>query len=594
MSIGGVGLNVEYEPDKSKNNGDASVINRKTTAKKSAIQEVIAPVEEVSAYINPGTCINCGTCRELCPVGAIAENQRIICHGCPICTDKPGISPQAMEELATACSCTTACPLGISPQGYIGLTRAGQYEEAFNIIWEKTPLPSVCGSVCHHPCEDACKRGILVDSPIKIRGLKKYLSETEVIDVKKYSVLYDEKIAIIGAGPAGLTAGHYLSAAGYEVTIFESAAEAGGMLKRGIPEFRLTRAAIDRDLERLQKAGLDIRLDSRIDRFQLNQIKEEYDVVIVATGAPKSKELKIPGFRLAGVMGAMNFMEHVNHGMEVRRHLGQIFKFKDGEAVIIGGGSVAIDAARAALRAGASKVTAVCLESGSAVPAHLWELAEAKDEGIEIIEGYSPIEYQSALFPELQGVKFAKVKNFVKDETGRISFDIDMEDTMALKADWVVEAIGQAPEDLWNNLSGSDIFFAGDVASNKCSVVDAMASGRKTAVKVDAALRGRNLKDPMDAHSLALAPVMEKIFPYNRRKSVRPDAPLLDAAERVKSFAEVEGCLNEAQVHQEVLSCLSCGYEVVDQEKCVACGMCQKLCPKGDVITMVVKGGNAQ
>ncbi|MDR1175424.1 MAG: FAD-dependent oxidoreductase [Treponema sp.] len=586
MSIGGPGLDVEYT---SRTPEKRTVANKGTAIRKSSIRDSIVPVEKVTAYINPSKCVNCGTCREICPVKAIGEYQRIICHGCPICTEKPGISPQAMEEVAVACSCTTACPLNISPQGYIGLVKAGKIEEAFNLIWEKNPLPSVCGSVCHHPCEDACKRGILVDNPVKIRGIKKYLSNTKDAGVK-YTVLYDERIAVIGAGPAGLTAAHYLSLAGYEVTVFESDTEAGGMLKRGIPAFRLSREAIDRDIRRLRKAGMDIRLNARIDRYTLEEIRQEYDAVVVAAGTPNSRGLQISGHFLAGVMSAINFMSQVNHDQEVRRHLGQIFKFKDGEAVIIGGGSVAMDAARTALRVGASRVTVVCLESGKDVPAHPWELQEARDEGIEIMEGYGPIQYKCSLFPELQGVQFARVKNFRKDENGKISFDLDEKDTMELKADWVVEAIGQAPDALWKNQSGPDIFFAGDIAGGKCSVVDAMASGRKTAVTVDAALRGRSLKDPMASHKLNLAPVMEKIFPYNRRKTIRPEAPLLDAALRIQSFTEVEGCLDDGKISREALSCLGCGYEIVDPEECIACGMCQKLCPKGDVITLVAKG----
>jgi NADPH-dependent glutamate synthase beta subunit-like oxidoreductase len=588
MSIGGPGLKVEYE--------SASLEKRSTVRKdkvrKSSIKEHIVPFEQSAAYINPAACINCGTCREICPVKAIRERQRIICHGCPVCTEKPGISPQDMEALAVSRSCTTACPLNIAPQGYIGLVKAGKFEEAFDLIWEKNPLPSVCGSVCHHPCEDACKRGILVDNPIKIRGIKKYLSETGTVKTRSYSVLYDEKIAVIGAGPAGLTAAHYLALEGYEVTVFEGAAEAGGMLKRGIPAFRLPREAVERDVARLRQAGLDIRVDFRIDKFMFEKIRDEYDAVVIAAGTPNSRELMIPGFRLAGIMTAMNFMEHVNSGMALRRHLGQIFKLEDGEAVIIGGGSVAVDAARTALRIGAAKVTMVCLESGKDIPAHSWELQEAKDEGVALLEGYGPLRYNSTLFPELQGVTFAKVKQFTKDREGKIRFEFDEKDTVDLKADWIVEAIGQARDEWWKDQTGPDIFFAGDIASNKCSVVDAMASGRKTAIEVDAALRGRNIKDPMTAHELNLAPVMEKIFPYNRRKTVRPGDPLLDPVERIGSFEEVEGVLNDEEIRQEAFSCLGCGYEEVDEKECVVCGLCRKLCPKGNVITMVAKRGD--
>ncbi|KAF5051240.1 Ferredoxin--NADP reductase [anaerobic digester metagenome] len=590
MSMAGISLNVEYEAT-SDDNKTAKLAGKKRV---SSIKETIVPQEQVTAYINPRNCVNCGTCREVCPTGAIKENQRIICHGCPVCTEKPGISPQSMEALTTETSCTTTCPLGVSPQGYIGLTRAGKYDEAFNLIWNKNPLPSVCGSICHHPCEDGCKRGILVDYPIDIRGVKKYLSEEVDAPVEKYNILYDENVAIIGSGPAGLTAGHYLSLAGYKVTVFESAAEAGGMLKRGIPEFRLKRQYVDRDIAKLKEAGLDIKLDSRINQYTLEELKDKYDVIIVATGSPNSKELKIPGFRLAGVMGAMNFMEHVNHGMEVYRHLGQVFKFKDGEAVIIGGGSVAMDVARTAIRVGASKVTVVCLEEGEDVPAHPWELEEALEEGIEIIEGYNPVEFTTDVFPHLTGVKFAKVKSMGKNPEGNFEIVTDYDNVIELKADWVVEAIGQSADSWWKNQSDNNLFFTGDIASNKCSVVDAMALGRKTAIEVDAALRGRRVKNPMEEHELVMADVMEKIFPYNRRKTVRPLTPKLDIESRINNFSEVEGMYNDAEIKQEVLSCLGCGYEVVDQEKCIACGMCQVHCPMGNVITLVAKEGGVK
>ena len=588
MSMAGMSLKVEYDGAASDENNQT---NQAVKKRISSIKKTIVPQEQVTAYINPSNCVNCGTCREICPTNAITENQRIICHGCPVCTEKPGISPQKMEELTTSTSCTVECPLGVAPQGYIGLTRAGKYEEAYNLIWSKNPLPSVCGSICHHPCEDGCKRGILVDYPIDIRGIKKYLSQKVNVPVKKYNVLYDENVAVIGAGPAGLTAAHYLSLAGYKVTVFESSAEAGGMLKRCVPEFRLKREDVDRDISKLQEAGLEIRLDYRIDRFTLEQLKDEYDAIIVATGTPNSKELKIPGSRLAGVMGAINFMKHVNHGMELYRHLGQVFEFKNGEAVIIGGGSVAMDVARTAKRIGASKVTVVCLEEGEAVPAHPWELEEVLEEGIELIEGYSPQEYTTDVFPHLTGVKFAKVKSMGKNDEGNFEVVIDSDNTIEIKADWVVVSIGQSADAWWKDQKDDNIFFAGDIASNKCSVVDAMAIGRKTAIEVDAAIQGRRVKNPMDEHELVMADVMEKIFPYNRRKTVRPKTPMLDAAARVNNFDEVEGTYNDYEINQEVLSCLRCGYEVVDQEKCIACGMCQVHCPMGNVITMVVKEG---
>jgi len=556
-----------------------------------ALKKTIVSSDQVVANINPSSCINCGTCRENCPTEAIEENQRAICHVCPTCTEISGISVNKMYALSTETSCTTSCPLGISPQGYLGLTKARKYDAAYQLIWDKNPLPSVCGRICHHPCEEGCKRGILVDYPIKIREMKKYLSQTVNYTPEKYVQLYEEKVAIVGAGPAGLTAGHYLALSGYDVTIFEGATEAGGMLLRGIPEFRLSREAVRHDIQKLKDAGLKIELNQKLNKYSLEKLKTEYDVIIVAAGTPNSKELFIEGFRLAGVMTAMNFMEHVNNHQKLRRHLGQLFKFDDGKAVIIGGGSVAIDCARTAIRSGASKVTVVCLEQGDAVPAHQWEVDEALAEGVEIIEGYGPVEYTCKLFPTLTGVKFEKVKSMGKDASGKFELVTDPNQSMVIDCDWAIEAIGQYGDSFWKDIAEEGVFFAGDMVSNKCSVIDAMASGRKAALDVDAAIQGRALRDPVanKENRLKLAPVMEKLFPYNFRKIRRPETKLINVAERVENFDEFEGVFTDTDAFKEADSCLACGYEVVDSEKCIGCGICAKLCPKGDVITLIAK-----
>lgn len=560
-----------------------------------ALKQQIAPADQVVARIDPTKCVNCGTCRENCPADAITENQRTICHVCPTCTEIPGVSVGRMKSLPTETSCTTKCPLGISPQGYLGLTKAGKFKEAYELIWSKNPLPSVCARICHHPCETGCKRGILVDEPIRIREVKRYLSEKVDYELPEYVCMYEEKIAIIGAGPAGLTAGHYLASAGYNVTIYEEAAEAGGMLIRGIPEFRLDRDVVRKEVEKLEKAGLKIVLNQKMNRFTVEEMKHTYDAIIVAAGTPDSKELTIKGWRNAGIMTAMNFMEHVNNKQKLRRHLGQLFKFDGGKAVIIGGGSVAMDCARTAVRTGASKVTVVCLEEGEQIPAHPWEMKEAMEEGVEIIEGYSPVEFTSTLFPALTGVRFEKVVSMGKDASGTFTVGTDPESVLEVECDWCVEAIGQKKEAFWNELTGPGIFYAGDISSSKCSVIDAMASGRETALQVDQALRGRELKDPvaMKTERLEAAPVSEKLFPYNFRKIMRPETPTADAALRIHNFTETEGTFSDEEAYRESDCCLGCGYESVDPDKCLGCGLCRKLCPKGGVITMEAKkGGN--
>ncbi|MFZ7121117.1 MAG: FAD-dependent oxidoreductase [Eubacteriaceae bacterium] len=586
------------ELEKTLVSGSGKKNNIKATEKilGSTLKKKIVSAEKVVAKIDTINCINCGTCRENCPVDAIQENQRTICHVCPTCTDLPGISVGKMKSLPTETSCTTKCPLGISPQGYLGLTKAKKFDEAYELVWSKNPLPSVCARVCHHPCEDGCKRGILVDEPLKIREIKRYLSEKVDYQPEKYVCIYEEKIAIIGAGPAGLTAGHYLAKAGYEVTIFESSNEAGGMLIRGIPEFRLDRDIVRKEVEKLVEAGLKICLNEKINQFSIEEMKSSFDSIIIATGAPNSKELFIDGWRSAGIMTAMNFMEHVNNKQKLRRHLGQLFKFDGGKAVIIGGGSVAIDCARAAVRIGAIKVMVVCLEEGVDVPAHRWEIEEAKEEGIEIIEGYSPVKFVSELFPTLNGIEFEKVTSMGKDENGKFTVETDCNDRIILECDWCVEAIGQSRDLTLEEINEEGIFYAGDVSSNKCSVIDAMSSGRKIAIEVDASIRGRALKDPVSAKEerLQAAPVEEKLFPYNFRKITRPNTPKIPIDVRIRSFEEVEGVFTDEEAFIESDCCLGCGYEVVDVEKCIGCGICQKLCPKGDVITMVAKEGGEE
>lgn len=552
------------------------------------LKEKIA--KKVVASIDTSKCVNCGICREICPADAIDEYQRQICRICPTCTAMPGMSVGKMKSLPTETSCTSQCPLGISPQGYIGLTKAGKYEEAYKLIWDKNPLLSVCARVCHHPCELGCKRGILVDEPIKIREIKRYLSEKVDYQPKKYVTMYEEKVAIIGAGPAGLTAGHYLASLGYDVTIYDEAHEAGGMLIRGIPEFRLDREVVKKEVQKLVDAGLKIQLDSKINQSSIEELKTEYDVIVVAAGTPKSKELFIAGWRNAGIMKAMDFMERINNKQNMRRHVGQLFEFKDGRAVIIGGGSVAVDCARTALRVGASKVTVVCLEEGEAVPAHAWEVEEAKEEGIEFIEGYSPVEFKAELFPTLNSVRFEKVKSMGKNDQGQFTVETDHDNVLEIPCEWVVEAIGQRKDDMWNDINEDGIFFAGDIVCNKCSVVDAMASGKEVAYQVDSLLRGRAVKVPqLGTERLKPAPVSEKLFPYNFRKTLRPEAPMVSPEQRVHNFDEVENAFNDKDAYVEVDSCLGCGYSGVNPEKCLGCGMCQQLCPKGDVITMIAK-----
>lgn len=543
------------------------------------------------AHINPDKCVNCGTCREYCPVEAIEEQQRIICRVCPECTDRPALEFNAMCDLATEKACTTACPLGISPQGYVNLLRTGKKNKAFELIWDKNPLPSVCGRICTHPCEQACKRGLLVDEPIAIRGIKRYLSDFTDFVPEPYPERFEEEIAVIGAGPAGLTAAHYLAKAGYPVTIFDEDAEAGGMLQRGIPEFRLPREVLKKDIKRLEDSGIKFELGQKITKRRMEELRKEFDAILIATGAGISKELKVPGYKGEGVMTAMNFMEHANNHQSVRRHPGQVFIVEGAKVVVIGGGAVAIDTARMAFRYGASSVDVFCVEQGEDVPCHRWEIEEAEAEGVVMHEGWAPIEYYTE-HNTLKSGRFAKVTEFSKTEDGKVTFKTDETEITEAECDYLIVAVGQGAETFWDGFKGEEgVYFAGDAKTGTTSVVDAMASGKKAAQMADADLRGREIRDPLDLRVLYEADLMQKIYPTNRLKVERAVPETEDPLARKNNFREVDHGYCDDDIITETMRCLNCGYQKVDPDKCIGCEVCSKVCPAGDVITMVALDG---
>ena len=539
------------------------------------------------AKVDTKKCVNCGTCRENCPVEAIDEAQRWICRVCPECTDQPGMRLHDIDAFRTKQSCTTACPLGISPQGYIGLARNGKDEAAFQIIWEKNPLPSVCAHICHHPCEQVCKRGVLVDEPMAIRGIKRYLDENVEYTRPKYPRLYDERIAVIGAGPAGLSAGHFLSELGYEVDIYEANNEPGGMLVRAIPDFRLSHEEVRKDIKKLEEAGLSIHCSAPLGKKQIAELQKEYDAIVVAAGTPHGKEITwVPKWNYDAVYTAIQFMDFANNDQDTVRMPHQNFEIVGKEGIVIGGGSVAMDTARTALRLGAEKVTVICLESGEDVPAHKWEKDEAIEEGIVFIEGYSPKAYTGRV-NTLEGIDFAKVTKFEKDENGKIHFETNDEDILHIPTDFCIVAIGQYADPIFPEADGETVFWAGDIAGGACSVIDALASGRDAAFDVDAAIQERMLRNGRIGHKLVPGPLEEKLYPCNRRKTRHHERPMQPAADRVKNFDDVEITYTAKQVYQEELRCLGCGYAMIDAEKCIGCGVCQKLCPEGDFQRMV-------
>ena len=523
------------------------------------------------ASIDANHCVNCGMCRDYCPADAISERQKVICHLCPDCTERKAITPDQMIELQNE-ACTLACPLGLSPQGFINLLKNGRKRQAFEIIWKKNPLPATTGYVCHHPCQDVCKRGTLVDRPMEIRAIQRFLSEDALgFDPDPYPVIFDERIAVIGAGPAGLSAAHSLSHLGYKVTVFEQSNQPGGMLMRGIPAFRADKEIIRKEIGRLEKAGLEIICNTKIPN-DYTELLKDFDRVVVSVGTQISKELPIPGAVSENVTTALHLMEKVNAGQTVDM---------SGFVVVLGGGSVAVDAARTAVRCGADRVVMICLESGDQIPAHKWELDEAREEGIEIIESATATRIFGGSY-SVDGIEYAKICNL---NTSNFSFEKVEGSEQTLPATKVIFAIGQRTDLKWPE--HPQAIFAGDCAAGKCSVIDAIASGRNAAIQIDNDLRKREYEDYKIDRSVEKGDLAYKIYPAVRRKITFPVPEILSAHERKTSFEVVEKVFNAENAGLETIRCLECGYEYVDAEKCIGCGVCRKVCPMGNVISMV-------
>lgn len=549
-------------------------------------KKVIAVPRTYVSHINPVNCVNCGTCRDYCPTGAIAEYQREICRICPDCTDRSAMSVDEMKEFSTKQACTTACPLGISPQGYIGLTRVGRTRQALEHIWKHNPLPSVCGRICHHPCEQDCKRGVLVDEPISIRGIKRYLSDNVELSTTPYPEIHEEKIAVIGAGPAGLTAAHYLLLMGYGVVVFEANDVPGGMMYRAIPEFRLARDAMFRDVENLQKMGMEIRYNEKVDPSRMNALLKEYDAVVVAAGRNNGRVLSNPGADKTDIVTALDYLDQINNQPKADIAFNKAYYEKHPTVVVVGGGDVAMDCARTAVRLGAKSVTAVCMETGDDVPGHPWEIEEANAEGITLEPGWAPVSFPGE-GEAVSAIALCKCESG-RDASGKLNFRMNENETRTLDADQVILAIGQASDSFWGAYDNNEkVFFAGDIRNRICSVVDSMASGKAVAHVIDNKFQGRELKDPLDLRVLNHAPIDEKIYPATRLRVDRPAMPVQEKDARMQNFEEVEGAFEDDVVTAETWRCLRCGFQMSDPKKCIGCGVCMEVCPKGDVITMV-------
>lgn len=571
------------------------------------------------AQVDPEKCVACGQCVENCPVNALKLGQKL-CSSKPVTDDiTTKETPRDMEwgeekwnpeyrtnrenvvDTGTA-PCKTNCPAHIGVQGYIKLASQGKYKDALELIRHENPLPAVCGRICNRRCEDACTRGD-IDAPIAIDEIKKFIAEQELdkenrIIPKKRHDYSDKKIAIVGAGPAGLSCAYYLALDGYTITVFEKEKKLGGMLTMGIPSFRLEKDVVEAEIDIIKEMGVEFKTGVEVGKdVTLEELRKQgYDAFYLAIGAQGGRKVGIEGEDAQGVMSGIEFLRMVNQDNEARI---------SGKTVVVGGGNVAIDVARTAVRAGADSVVQCCLESREQMPASKDEIMEAQEEHIEIQNGWGP---KRILTKEgkVTGIEFKKCTR-VFDNEGRFSPQYDENDTMTVEADYILLSVGQSIL-LGELLNGSavvtrpngtleadsftyqtaqeDIFTGGDVYTGPRFAIDAIAAGKQAAISIHRFVqpgqslvygRDRRIFKELDKEAAIIESYdnMPRQCPENIKSDKKAE----------ESFRDLRGTFTEEQMKRETERCLGCGVTVVDSYMCVGCGQCTTKC-KFDAIKL--------
>lgn len=518
--------------------------------------------QEAADTGKPWICTTCGRCETVCPNG-IAVLHLVRCLRV--------LSPAGAIPLEDSPPCVTACPARIDVPGYLRLIAQGKPEEACAVILEKVPFPGILGRICMHPCESTCRRGE-VNQPIRICALKRYAADKAGVGVferaAKTSGGTGKKVAVIGAGPAGLTAAFYLRKKGHRVTIFESREKPGGMMRYGIPSYRLPEDVLDREIDRVLGIGITLETGKRLGRdLDLKSLRGEFDAVFIATGLQESRRIDLDGSDSGDVLWGIEFLSHVSEGRE--------FKLKE-RVLVVGGGNVAVDVALTALRKGAGKVTMACLESRGEMPANDWEIEQAEEEGVRLLPSRGPKRIL-ADNGTLSGVELVRCAS-VFDDAGNFCPVFD-EPTERIEADQVILAIGQAAdlafaqagglraeggliavdtETLETNLSG--VFAGGDAAQGPGAVIDAIAAGRKAARSVDRFLGGTgDIEETLSERGDTSHYDGKRERGFADR--VRTDLEALSVHERQGNFSEVSRCLSDEEASSEALRCLQCDLE---------------------------------
>ena len=567
------------------------------------------------AHVNKDNCVACGKCVEVCPAGAVKLGQKLCTKQGEVQYPKQELpsglkwgedkwNPDYVTDNRKNCHesgtapCKTACPAHIAIQGYIKLAKEGRYREALELIKQDNPFPSVCGYVCNRRCEDACTRGAL-DKALAIDEIKKFIAEQDLKSEDRYIPTplyrrpidkpYEEKVAIIGAGPAGLSCAYYLARMGYvNVTVFDRNPAPGGMLIMGIPSYRLDRNALKGEIEVLEKMGVRFQMNTEIGKdITIDELRAQgFKGFYVAIGAQKSSKLNIPGEELEGVYGGVDFLREVNLGNT---------PVVGSKCAVIGGGNVAMDVCRTAVRLGAETYV-IYRRSEEEMPADKEEIAEAKAEGVKFCFLSAPVEILGEE-GKVSALKVEIMELGEPDEKGRRK-PVGTGKFELIEVDSVLAAVGQSID--WGKLDigelktgkkgnaiadpvtyqteQSDIFVGGDVYTGPKFAIDAIAAGREGAESLHRFVQegqsltiGRNLREfyELDKSNLVMG---VDCFDRPARQEIQHDPA------KARSFEHDRLTFTEEQVKAEASRCLGCGVSVVDPNRCIGCGLCTTRC----------------
>ncbi|MFC1539571.1 FAD-dependent oxidoreductase [Candidatus Latescibacterota bacterium] len=554
-----------------------------------------AKIRKRARFVDEDICNGCGDCERECPIhieddfnGALSKRKAIY-----------RLYPQAIPNTFTVDKrelpppCRATCPAGVNAQGYIGLISSGKYLQALDVVRERMPFAGICGRICHHPCEQNCNRKD-IDEPVSIRNLKRFVAEYERDRIDKGLSIerppsemplpekgdYSEKVAVIGGGPAGLTAANNLTKMGYPVTVFDSEKTPGGMMRTTIPEYRLPRDTIDHEIGLILSKGIDFVPEKTFGcDFTLDSLKKDgFNSVFIATGAQLARKLDIEGSDSDGVLLGIPFLRDINKG--IKPELGE-------KVIVIGGGNVAVDVARTAKRISDSgEVSMYCLECHTEIPAHDWEIREAVEENIELNPTWSPSRI-IAKNGKVESVEFVRCSS-VFDESGKFNPKCDLSVKKTVPADSVIIAIGQScdlsclgddiktergvitVDKLTLETSIEGVFAGGDVASGPASLVEATAHGHRASESIHRYLRKLDIRE----NRIPIEPTgtyagIPETADYTQVDRVEPVTA--DPLKRKTTFLEIEETFTEEDAVREANRCLNCA-------GCCQCFECVKIC----------------